>query len=80
MGNFDVALIVELIDTSVEHDLKAIKLRNCTLLFISELIDKLSESLIVVKVTLVVSHIGVKFDFLFMLQNSCLLPLIFYSF
>ena len=70
MGNFNVALIIELIDTSVEHDLKAIKLRNCTLFFISELIDQLSESLVVVKVTLIVSHIRVKFDFLLMLQDS----------
>ncbi len=59
MGNFDVALIVELIDAPVEHNLQAIKLRNCTLFFISELIDQLSESLVVVKVTLIVSHIGV---------------------
>lgn len=77
VSNFDVALIIEFINTTMEHNLHAVEFGDGALLLISELVDELAEALIVVKVAFVVAHVRVKLDFLLMLKNSSRLPLVF---
>lgn len=57
MGNFDVALVVQLVDPAVENDLQSIEFGNRTLFFVPELVDELPESLVIIKIALVVSHV-----------------------
>ena len=57
MGHFDVALVIELIHTSVEDDFESIKFRCSTFLLISKLVDQLSKSLVVIEVAFVVAHV-----------------------
>ena len=69
MSDLDIALVIQLVDATLEHNLEAIDLGKCTLFFISELINELAESLVVIEVALVVTHIRVKFDFLLVLED-----------
>ena len=57
MGNFDVALVVQLVDPAVENDLQSIEFGNRALFFVSELVDEFPESFVVIEVALVVSHV-----------------------
>ena len=76
MGHLDVAFIVQLVDSSMEHNLEAVQLRNRALFLVTKLIDELSETLVVVKVALIVAHIAVQLDLLLMSKNSSLLSLV----
>ena len=57
MGNLHVALIVQLIYAAVENDLQTIQLGNCTFFFITQLVDQLSQTIVVIEISLVVSHV-----------------------
>jgi len=57
VGNFDVALVVQLVDSAVENDLQSIEFGDRTLFLVSELVDELPKSLVVIEVALVVSHV-----------------------
>ena len=76
MGNLDVAFVVELVDTAMEDDLESVQLRDSALFLVSQLVDELAEALVVVEVTFVVTHVGVKLDLLLVLEDRRLLPLI----
>ena len=76
MGHLHVALVIELIDSSMEDNLESVQLRDRAFLLVSQLIDELSEALVVIKVALVVSHVAVQFDFLLVSKDSSLLPLV----
>lgn len=55
----NIAFVVKLVNTAVEDDLQAVQLGDGTLLLVSQLVDQLSQTVIVVEVALVVAHIGV---------------------
>ena len=76
VSNLDVALVVELVDAVVEDNLHAVQLRDRALLLVSQLIDELSEALVVIEVAFIVAHVGVQLDLLLVLQDSCLLSLV----
>ena len=79
MGDLDIALIIELIDTTMEHNLHAVKFGDSALFLVPQLIDKLTQALIIVKVAFIVAHVGIKFDLLLMLEDGCVLSLVFDS-
>ena len=79
VSNFDIALIIQLVDAALEHNLKTVDLRQCTFFLISKLVDKLTESLVVIEVALIVAHVRVKLDFLLVLEDRRLLSLILNS-
>ena len=80
VGNLDVALVIQLVNPSMEDNLQSVQLRYGTFLLITQLVDELSQTVVVVEVSLVVPHVRVQFDLLFVLENSGLLPFIFDSF
>jgi len=57
MGNLDIALVIQFIDTSLEHNLEAVDLRKCTLFLISELIYEFAKPFIVIEVAFIVTHV-----------------------
>ena len=77
--HLDIALIIQLVDAALEHNLKAIDLGQSTFFLISKLVDKLTESLVVIEVALIVTHVRVKLDFLLVLEDCGLLSLILNS-
>ena len=76
MGHLNITLIVQLVDSSMEHNLEAVQLRDGALFLVTKLIDELSQTLIVVKVALIVAHVAIKLDLLLMSKDSSLLSLI----
>lgn len=66
MGDFDVSFIVELIDATVEDNLETADLAHGALLLVTQLVDQLAETLVVIEVALVVSHVRVELDLLLM--------------
>ena len=74
-----VALIVELIDAAMENDLESVQFRHSALLFVPKLVNQLSKTLIVVKVTLVFTHVRIQLHLLFLLHDCCLLFLVLQS-
>ena len=79
VSDLDVALIVELIDSAMENDLESVQFRHGALLFVPKLVNQLSKTLIIVKVTLVFTHVRIQLHFLFLLHDSCLLFLVLQS-
>ena len=75
MSNLHIALIIQLIDPAMEDDLKTIDLRDSALFLISQLVNQLSLSLVVVKVPLIVSHVRVQLHLHLMLVDGGLLLL-----
>ena len=73
MSYLNIAFVVKLVNTAVEDDFQAVQLGDGTLLLVSQLVDQLSQTVIVVKVTLVVAHVGVKLDLLLVLEYGSLL-------
>ena len=57
MGKLYVALIINFVDSTVEYDLEPTVLAERLLPLISELVNKLAQPLVIVEVSLVVSHI-----------------------
>ena len=57
VSDLDVAFVVELVDSAMEHNLQAIQLGDRAFFFISELVDQLAKAVVVVKVALVVAHV-----------------------
>ena len=76
VGHLYVALIVELIDATMENDLESVQFRHGALLFVPELVNQLSKTLIVVKVALVFTHVRIQLHLLFLLHDRCLLFLV----
>ena len=59
MSYLNIAFVVKLVNTAVEDDFQAVQLGDGTLLLVSQLVYQLSQTVIVVKVALVVAHVGV---------------------
>ena len=57
VSDLDVAFVVELVDSAMEHNLQAIQLGDRAFFFISELVDQLAKAVVVVEVALVVAHV-----------------------
>ena len=73
MSYLNIAFVVKLVNTAVEDDFQAVQLGDGTLLLVSQLVYQLSQTVIVVKVALVVAHVGVKLDLLLVLEYGSLL-------
>ena len=73
MSYLNIAFVVKLVNTAVEDDFQAVQLGDGTLLLVSQLVDQLSQTVIVVKVALVIAHVGVKLDLLLVLEYGSLL-------
>ena len=80
VSHLDVALVIQLINTAVEHNLEPVQLGNCRFFFVPQLVDEFTKTLVVVEVAFVVAHVGVKLDFLLVLEYRRLLPLVFDGF
>ena len=72
LSNFEVAFIIELGDSIMVNGLHASNFSQGGVFFISQAVHEFSKSLVFLEVALVVSHIGIKFDFLFMHHNLLL--------
>ena len=57
VSDLDIALVIELVDTALEHDLETVDLRQRAFLLVSELVDELAEPLVIVEVALIVTHV-----------------------
>ena len=79
VSDLDVALIVEFIDSAMENDLESVQFRHGALLFVPKLVNQLSKTLIVVKVTLVFTHVRIQLHLLFLLHDRLLLFLVLQS-
>ena len=73
MSYLNIAFIVKLVNTAMKDDFQAVQLGDGTLLLVSQLVDQLSQTVIVVKVALGVAHVGVKLDLLLVLEYGSLL-------
>ena len=57
VSDLDVTLIIELIYTAVEDNFQPVKFRNRAFFFISQLVDKLSQTGIVVEIALILTPV-----------------------
>ena len=57
MGHFDVALVIQLINSAMEDDFKPVQLGDGRLFFIPQLVNKFTKALVIVEIALVVSHV-----------------------
>ena len=76
MRDLDVALVIDLVEAAVEDDFCTIELGDGAFLLVPQLIDKLTQAFVVVEISFIVAHVRIKFDFLLMLEDGSLLPLI----
>ena len=78
VSDLDVTLIVELVHSAMENNLQTVQLGDGAFLFITELVNQLSKAVVVIEVSLVVTHVRVKLDLLLVLEYSSLLALVLY--
>lgn len=67
MSKFNITFIIDFIYPIVEYNLLSIQLTESTFFLISQLVYLLTQSFIVIKVPFIVTHVGVKLYFLFVL-------------
>jgi hypothetical protein len=76
MSNFDIGFVSQLIDSTMSDDFLSVELGQGSLLLVSELIAEFPKTLVIIKVSFIVSHVAVKFDFKLVMLDLSIFSLI----